>query len=54
MIIDKKGEPGSIIEADSKNGLIIGTKDGAVELVEIQPENKKRMMAKDYLRGNKI
>jgi len=25
-----------------------------VELVEIQPENKKRMNARDFLRGNKL
>lgn len=53
-IIDKTGEPGCIIFSDDKNGLVIGTKDMAVELVEIQPENKKRMLAKDYLRGNSI
>ena len=43
-----------ILVADDKKGLIIATADGAVELVEIQPENKKRMMAKDFLRGNKL
>ena len=53
-ILDEKGETGSIIASDSKKGLIVGTKDGAVELVEIQPENKKKMLAKDYLRGNSI
>lgn len=53
-ILDKKGDPGSVIESDPKNGLVVGTKDGAVELVEIQPENKKKMLAKEYLRGNSI
>ena len=53
-ILDKKGDPGSVIESDPKNGLIVGTLDGAVELIEIQPENKKKMLAKDYLRGNSI
>lgn len=53
-VLELKGEAGSIIEASDKNGLIIGTQDGAIELVEIQPENKKRMFAKDYLRGNSI
>lgn len=48
------GIPGSIISASSKEGLIIATTDGAIELIEIQPENKKRMLAKDYLRGNTI
>ncbi len=48
------GIPGSIISASSKEGLIIATTDGAIELIEIQPENKKKMLAKDYLRGNTI
>ncbi len=52
--VDWRGVPGSVIKADPKEGLIIATGDGALELVEIQPENKKRMFAKDYLRGNKI
>lgn len=53
-ISDKNGAPGEIICADNKNGLIIGTGDGAIELLEIQPENKKKMSAKDYLRGNSL
>ena len=53
-ISEYKGTPGEIIKSDCKEGLIIGTKNGAVELVEIQPENKKRMTAKSYLVGNKI
>ena len=53
-ISDKKGVAGDIICADDKNGLVIGTGDGAIELVEIQPENKKKMLAKDYLRGNSL
>ncbi|MBP3284564.1 MAG: methionyl-tRNA formyltransferase [Clostridia bacterium] len=53
-ISDKKGNSGEILCADDKNGLIIATADGALELLEIQPENKKRMNAKDFLRGNKL
>jgi len=48
------GEPGAIIKSDCKEGLIIATKNSSIELVEIQPENKKRMTAKVYLVGNKI
>ena len=51
---DGCGAPGSIISASSKEGLIIAALDGAIELIEIQPENKKKMLAKDYLRGNVI
>lgn len=52
--VEGYGTPGSIISASSKEGLIIATTDGAIELIEIQPENKKKMLAKDYLRGNTI
>jgi len=53
-ICDGKGTPGEVLAADDKRGLIVATADGAIELVEIQPENKKRMMARDFLRGNKL
>lgn len=45
---------GTILFADSKNGLIIKCQDGAVSLEEIQAPNSKRMRAKDYLNGRKI
>lgn len=51
---DGNGAPGEILCADDKRGLVIATADGAIELIEIQPENKKRMSAKDFLRGNKL
>ncbi len=53
-VSNERGTPGNIIYADNKKGLVIGTGDGAIELLEIQPENKKRMSAKDYLRGNTL
>lgn len=48
------GTPGDILIADAKEGLFVKTLDGVMEIVEIQPENKKKMLAKDYLRGNKL
>ena len=48
------GVPGTVLKSNDKDGLIVATGDGAIELIEIQPENKKRMISKDYLRGNKI
>ena len=53
-ILEQKGNPGEIIVSDCKKGLIVGTGDKAIELIEIQPENKKRMTAKQYLVGNRI
>lgn len=47
-------EAGTVLVSDSKSGLVIATKDGAVSVLEIQGENSKRMGISDYLRGNKI
>lgn len=54
ILKELNGIPGSILKSNDKEGLVVATLDSALELVEIQPENKKRMLAKDYLRGNKI
>jgi methionyl-tRNA formyltransferase len=45
--------PGQI-QSDSKTHLQVACSDGWVELVEFQPEGKKRMHVEDFLRGNKI
>jgi len=47
-------ENGTVIKADSKNGLYIKAKDGIIKVLEIQGENAKRMSSEDFLRGNKI
>lgn len=47
-------EPGIILIADDKVGLTIKTIDGAIEVLEIQGENAKRMGICDFLRGNRI
>ena len=46
------GQPGEIVAADAKNGLIVACGDCDVELVQIQMPGAKRMNAKDYLRGH--
>ena len=51
---DKHGLPGVVLEADPKQGLIVATGDGAIELVEIQAPNAKRMPAKAFLLGHTI
>lgn len=47
-------ENGTVIKADSKEGLYIKAKNGIVKVLEIQGENAKRMSVQDFLRGNKI
>ena len=45
---------GTILFSDDKKGLFIKTKDGIIEVEEIQGENAKRMPVNDFLRGNEI
>ena len=47
-------EPGTVIKADSKEGLYIKAKEGIIKVLEIQGENAKRMRIQDFLRGNNI
>lgn len=51
--IDNSIENGSIILM-SKNSLQIKCKDGYVKILEIQPENSKRMSITAFLAGNKL
>lgn len=47
-------EPGTVLISNDKMGLRIKTIDGAIDVLEIQGENAKRMNICDFLRGNKI
>ena len=46
--------PGTILLADEKKGLFVKTKDGIIEILELQAENAKRMKVSDFLRGNRL
>ena len=53
--IDAMGAtPGTVLRSDAKDGLIIATGDGAVELVIIQAPNARRMDARAFLLGHSI
>ena len=47
-------EPGNIIAADAKQGLIIAAGENAVRVIELQAPGGKRMNARDYLRGHPV
>ena len=47
-------EPGTIIAADAKQGLVISAGENAVRVIELQAPGGKRMNAKDYLRGHPV
>ena len=48
------GEPGMVLAADPKAGLIIACGKSAVRVLEVQAPGGKRMRAEDYLRGHSI
>ncbi len=41
-------------EVDSTDGVVVGTAEGAIELVEVQPEGKPRRSAVDWVRGARL
>ncbi len=45
---------GTIIKANSEDGLLIKTNDGLIEIIELQMAGRKRMFAKDFLHGYTI
>ena len=45
---------GTILLAEEKQGLYIKTKEGIIQVLEIQGENAKRMPVSDFLRGTRI
>ena len=47
-------QPGTVTVSGPKEGLVIACGQGALEILEMQAPNAKRMPAKDYLRGKKI
>ena len=49
-----QGKVGEILQANPKGKLVVATADGAMELVEIQAPNAKRMKATAYLLGHPL
>ena len=48
------GEPGVVLAADSRAGLVIAAGDGSLELTEVQPSGKSKMSGTAFLRGHPI
>lgn len=47
------GTPGTVLEA-GKNGLLVACGEGALRILELQPDGGKRMGSADYLRGHPL
>ncbi len=52
-LIDKTSKPGTIIKID-QIGLFVKTKDGIINIRQIQREGKKKMEIKDFINGNTL
>ena len=50
----KTGAPGTVLEADAKNGLVIACGEGALRVLQLQAPGGKPMAAADYLRGHAV
>ena len=48
------GEPGVVVQASAKEGLLIACGEGVLEILEMQAPGGKRMSARAYLAGKKI
>jgi len=51
-VAEGAGQPGEIIVADPKQGLVIAAGEGAVCVTQLQAPGGKPMNSKDYLRGH--
>ncbi len=53
-VAKESGTSGEVICADPKKGFIIACKEGAIEILEILPQGKKKMDAKSFLLGRAV
>ena len=51
---DLNGKAGTVLQSDTRNGLIIACGKNAVRILELQAPGGKPMKAEDYLRGHQI
>lgn len=47
-----QAEPGTVVKADKKEGLLVAAGDELLEIAELQAPGKKKMRAADYLNGH--
>lgn len=47
----KSGAPGEVVSTDKHDGIVVACAEGAIALLELQPEGKRRMTASDLIAG---
>jgi methionyl-tRNA formyltransferase len=53
-VVQGQGRPGTVLQADKQNGLVIACGTGAVRLLELQREGKRAMRDIELLNGQSI
>jgi methionyl-tRNA formyltransferase len=48
------GEPGTVLAADAREGVLVACGSGAVRVGEVQPPGKRRMSAGEWVRGRGV
>lgn len=48
------GTPGEILDILQEGGLVVGTGEGGLRVLEVQPEGRRRMSADEYARGSRL
>ena len=48
------GNPGEVVESEENEGLWVGTGRGKLNLLEVQPEGKRRMSIQEFVRGYRV
>lgn len=52
-VVSDEGAPGCVLRL-TEEGFVVGTGEGALEVVEVQPASGRRMSAADYARGHRL
>jgi len=50
----RPADPGTVLEVRPGGGVVVATGRGALRLLDVQPEDKRRMSADDYARGARL
>ncbi|MCS6858763.1 MAG: methionyl-tRNA formyltransferase [Abditibacteriales bacterium] len=54
LVSDSKEPPGQVREVRPHEGFVVNAGTGAVLVLEVQAENRRRMLAAEWLRGNPL
>lgn len=49
-----EGAPGEVVLADASDGLVVATADGALDIGDVQPSGRRRMLARDWISGRGV